>query len=251
MENNTITITAFKAVERPDLCAQYAMEHGAVLHEFGVSDVVKPNVEWMHAADSIVLVAQHDELGMVGGIRIQHRHPHAPLPMELASGSLRAQLSSLMDKYSSEPSGEICGLWNAHRFAGKGLPLILSMAAVSLANQVGLRSLFCFVAHYTLRHALKVGFQIVEDFGDGGAITYPIPRIKSFAMVIPDTILLDLAPDHYRSRILSLRCRPVQECIEAPTGTPVGVRYKLRIDDDTEIQAFYAEILRQYQKLRA
>lgn len=251
MENNTVTITAFRATDRPDLCARYAEEHRAVLREFGVSEVVRPDESWMHSPDSIVLIADHDELGIVGGIRIQRRRSDAPLPIEKAVGELAPELSMLMDAYDTMPSGEICGLWNANRFNGKGLPLILSMSAVSVANQASIGTLYCFVAHYTLRHALKVGFQIMEDFGDGGAITYPIPRIKSFAMVIPDTIVLDMAPDHYRARILSMRCRPVQECIEAPAGVSLGVRYRLGLEDDIEQQSVYADILRQYQKMRA
>jgi hypothetical protein len=251
MENNTITITAFKATDRPDLCARYAEEHRAILEEFGVSEVVKPNEDWMQSEDCIVILAEHDELGYVGGIRVQKGGPSTPLPMESSMGAHAQQFTLLLQKYQGDSGAEVCGLWNAHRFAGKGLPLVLSMAAVSVANQAGLCVLYCFVAHYTLRHALKVGFQIMEDFGDGGAISYPIPRIKSFAMVIPDAILLETAPERYRARIISLRCRPDQDSIEAPAGVPFGVRYRLRLPDNGAHQGIYADILRHYQQIRA
>ncbi len=251
MEKNAITITAFKAVDRPDLCARYAEEHRAILEEFGVSEVVKPNEDWMHSEDCVVILAEHDELGYVGGIRVQKGGPGNPLPMESSMGIHAHQFIDLMAKDDQKPCAEVCGLWNAHRFAGKGLPLVLSMAAVSVANQAGLGVLYCFVAHYTLRHALKVGFQIMEDFGDGGAISYPIPRIKSFAMVIPDAIVLETAPERYRARIISLRCRPDQDRIEAPAGVPFGFRYRLRLSGDGARRDIYADILSHYQELRA
>lgn len=251
MEKNTITITAFKATDRPDLCARYAEEHRAILEDFGISEVVKPNEDWMRSEDCVVILAEHDELGYVGGIRVQRGGLGTPLPMESSMGTHAHQFTGLLRKYQDEPSAEVCGLWNAHRFAGKGLPLVLSMAAVSVANQAGLGVLYCFVAHYTLRHAVKVGFQIMEDFGDGGAISYPIPRIKSFAMVIPDTILLETAPERYRARIISLRCRPDQDSIEAPAGVPLGVRFRLRLPDNGARQEIYADILRHYKQIRA
>jgi hypothetical protein len=89
---------------------------------------------------------------------------------------------------------------------------------------------------------LKVGFQILENVGDGGAFNYPVPRIKSFAMIIPDTILLEGSPTAHRERIISLRCRPIQERVESPAGIPFPVRYVLHVDTGRHDLSIYGRI---------
>lgn len=237
-----VTIHAFRAIHNVELCTAYIREHRRVLEDFGVLQAVQPDHAWMKDPDCIVLLASHSELGLVGGIRIERAKPGSKLPMEKSIAPMDPMIAEAIAPFAAIGCGEICGLWNANRFAGHGVPLLLSMAAVSVAHQVGLNSLTCFVAHYTLRHALKVGFQILENVGDGGAFNYPVPRIKSFAMVIPDTILLEGAPTAFRERLISLRCRPIQERIEAPTGSPYPVRYVLHVDAETEDLSAYGLI---------
>ncbi|HRH69757.1 MAG: hypothetical protein JNL43_01560 [Flavobacteriales bacterium] len=237
-----VTIHAFRAIDNADLCTAYIREHRRVLEDFGVLQAVPSDHAWMMDPDCIVLLASHRELGLVGGIRIEHAKPGSKLPMEKSIAPFDPTIAEIIAPFAANGCGEICGLWNANRFAGHGVPLLLSMAAVSVAHQVGLKSLTCFVAHYTLRHALKVGFQILETVGDGGAFNYPVPRIKSFAMVIPDTILLEGAPSAFRERLISLRCRPIQERIESPTGLPYLVRYVLHVDAGQEDLSVYGHI---------
>jgi hypothetical protein len=250
ISNSVVTISAFRAAEHPQLCERYLAEHRKVLEDFGVLQVVKESDPWQLSND-VVLVAEHSELGLIGGIRIQRRTSARPLPLEKAIANIDPKITSAIDVYDEDDCGEICGLWNAHRFAGHGIPQLLSLAAISVANQTGIRTLFCFVAHYTLRHALKGGFIIMEQFGEGGALNYPIPQIKSFPMVIPDTILLEAAPAQYRQKLISLRCRPVQERIESPTGIPYGVRYQLLLGSAQFDPGIYSEIEREYQVQRA
>lgn len=138
---------------------------------------------------------------------------------------------------------EICGLWNAHRFAGRGLPLLLSESAVALASQLNLRSMTCFVAHYTLRHARKVGFVPLEGIGDKGVFTYPIPTIRSIAMVIPDAFALTHASPRVREAIFSLRTRPVQSRLENPAGCVLQVNYLLHADNQQQDLQVFGEIL--------
>ena len=240
--SDLVTIHAFRAIDEPALCTDYIREHRRVLEDFGVLQAVPSDHTWMRDPDCIVLLASHRNLGLVGGIRIERAKPGSSLPMERSIQPFDPSITQTIAPYAAEGCGEICGLWNAHRFAGHGVPLLLSMAAVSVAHQVGLKSLTCFVAHYTLRHALKVGFQILETVGDGGAFNYPVPQIKSFAMVIPDTILLEGAPTAYRERLISLRCRPLQERMESPTGISYPVRYLLHVDADQRDLAVYGSI---------
>lgn len=246
-----ITIRAFRATADPELCEAYIREHRAVLEEFGVSSAVAPDNSWTTDPDCVVLIATHRELGLVGGIRIERAKPGRTLPSERTIAAFDPAITAVLDPFKAAGLGEICGLWNANRFAGHGVPLLLSAAAVSVAHEAGVRSLTCFVAHYTLRHALKVGFQILDTVGDGGAYNYPVPRIKSFAMILPDTILLDASPSTHRERIISLRCRPVQERIEAPTGTPYPVRYLLHIEGYSQDLTVYGRIANERFSQRA
>jgi hypothetical protein len=244
--SDLVTIHAFRATDSPELCQDYIREHRKVLEDFGVLQVVGAEHDWVNDPDCIVIMATHRELGHVGGIRIDRASRTKPLPMERAIAVMDPTIHDSVSIYMENGYGEICGLWNANRFAGKGIPLLLSMAAVAVSQQVGVNALSCFVAHYTLRHALKVGFQIIENVGDGGAFNYPVPRIKSFAMVIPDTILLESAPNAFRERILSLRCRPMQERIESPSGVAYPVRYILHVDATRKDLSVYGRIAVEY-----
>jgi hypothetical protein len=244
--SDLVTIHAFRATDSPELCADYIAEHRKVLEDFGVLQIVGGDHSWMSDPDCIVLMATHRDLGHVGGIRIERATRSKPLPMERTIAPMDPTIHDAIAGYMESGYGEICGLWNANRFAGKGIPLLLSMAAVAVSQQVGVHALSCFVAHYTLRHALKVGFQILEDVGEGGSFNFPMPRIKSFAMVIPDTILLESAPNSFRQRILSLRCRPAQERIESLYGVVYPVRYVLHVDASRKDLSVYGNIASEY-----
>jgi hypothetical protein len=249
--NDLITIRAFKPKEDPESYSAYLEGHRSVLTELGVLSVVKPGGQQEPPEDTVILVAEHHELGMVGGLRIERASASHRLPVQLALATLEPRIDEVIGDLTEHGCGEICGLWNTSRFAGRGVPQLLSEAAVSMVHHLGLRHLVCFVAHYTLRHALKVGFQLLDSLGDGGAFNYPIPRIKSFAMVITDTVLLSTAPSNWRTRILSLRCRPFQDRIEAPTGIPYAVRYRLCTTVGAQYQPLYQHIAQEQAAARA
>jgi len=247
----TVTISAFRATDHPELCERYIVGHRKVLDDFGVLQVIQPDRSWTRSPDCIVLMAEHSELGLVGGIRIQLREDGAALPMEKAIAPLDAGITDALDAFGGRRCGELCGLWNANHFGGYGLPVVLSQAAVSVAVQANYDVLFTFAAHYTLRLAIKCGFSIVEEIGEGGAVTYPLPRIKSFAMVLPDTALLAVAPTNHRQRMISLRCRPRQIRIESPSGAPYAVRYELLIERNASMRRIYSDIEVRQRLMRA
>ncbi|MFN6115498.1 MAG: hypothetical protein ACK46G_08540 [Flavobacteriales bacterium] len=249
--NDLITIRAFRPEEDPESYNAYVEGHRSVLTEMGVLSVVKPGGLQEPPEGTVILVAEHNALGMVGGLRIERASSRHRLPIQQALVSLEPCIDEVIGDLTEDGCGEICGLWNTSRFAGRGVPLLLSEAAVSMVHHLGMRHLVCFVAHYTLRHALKVGFQLLDSLGDGGAFNYPIPRIKSFAMVIPDTVLLSTAPGNWRTRILSLRCRPFQDRIEAPTGIPYAVRYRLSTTVGAHYKPLYQHIALEKAAARA
>lgn len=239
-----LRIRAFQATRDPDGCAMFLREHRRVLEDFGISNVTTNEDHWMTDPDTYVIVAEDAELGMVGGVRIQFAKPGEPLPMEQAIGDLDPKVAISLARLLNNNNAELCGLWISNRYVRKGLPLLLGYASTSLTSQLGLSSLVCLVAHYTLHHPLRVGFRIMDEVGLGGTFTYPIPSIKAIALVADDLIAVDAVSEHHRKRILSLRMRPDQIATEQPTGSPVSVHYSLDLLKDQMLTNQYTEIER-------
>lgn len=248
-----VTFKAFRASAEPESCAEFLREHRRVLEDFGITNVTTNNDSWIHDPDTYVVTARSSVHGLIGGIRLEVARADRELPIRAALYKLDHRIDTVLDDLLQYGNGEICGLWNAHRYASRGLPIMLAHAAVSLANQIGVDRLVCLVAHYTLRHAIKSGFEIIEEIGEGGTFTYPIPSIKAIAMVIPDTITLRSAPIECRQHLLSLRLRPMQENIEMINGEPVLLRYDLCIDTQILDMPLYRSIatLREHHAITA
>lgn len=225
----TLTFKAFRASDEPELCAEFLREHRKVLEDFGITNVTTNTAAWTKDPDTFVIVAISDRAGMVGGIRLEVDREGRHLPIHDALSRMDPNVHMALERLRHNGNAEVCGLWNANRYSAKGLPTLLAFAAVSLANQIGTRSLVCLVAHYTLRHALKAGFTIMEELGEGGTFTYPIPSIKAIAMVIPDAISLSAATSPYRHQLLSLRLRPEQRRTETLNGETTLLVYQLCI----------------------
>lgn len=238
-----LTLKAFIAPEEPELCAEFLTEHRNVLQEFGISHVTTNNEVWMHDPDCYVIVALHETLGMVGGIRLKLDRPDSPLPMAEAIRKLDPNVDAALAELQPLGNGEVCGLWNAHRYNGKGLPVLLSQAVTAIAVAAGAQKMVCFVAHYTQKHPARNGFIVMDNVGDNGYFpSYPIPRIIAIAMVNPDTMILDHASTEQRQLIYSLRLRPEQVRIESPGSTPIEVTYRTRLNSNVHDLYAYQQI---------
>ena len=230
MNTDRITIRAFRATDDRERCVRYVMEHVRVLEDVGVSNVIRPDVSWCTDPNVVVVVAEHEQLGMVAGIRLHKAAAGKTLPMELSLRGLDPSIAMHLDNLLPDGNGEIAGLWNAHRFAGHGVPKLLMEATVSLANQIGVHSLVTFIAEYVAPYASKSGFVMMKDLRDGGDFIYPVPTIRTHAMVLPDIRLLSAAAANDRQRIMSLRLRPWQVRSEKPKRDELEVSYELIVD---------------------
>ncbi|MBP8823928.1 MAG: hypothetical protein KBH07_09805 [Flavobacteriales bacterium] len=225
-----ILLKAFEAPDEPELCEEFLSEHRKVLEDFGISHVTTNNEVWMHDPHCYVIVALHETLGMVGGIRLKIDRPGSPLPMAEAIRKLDSRVDAVLEELSPYGNGEVCGLWNAYRYNGKSLPVLLSQAVTAMAVPAGARRMVCFVAHYTQKHPARNGFIVMENVGDNGFFPgYPIPRIVAIAMVNPDTMLLEHAAEAQRELIYSLRLRPEQTRMEVPGSIPIEVSYRMQL----------------------
>ncbi len=224
-----ITLKAFRAPDEPELCREFLLEHRRVLEDFGIQNVSTNTDRWMNDPNACIIVALHETLGMVGGIRLQIASAGTPLPIEEAIGKLDPRISDELEALRTNGNGEVCSLWNANRYGHMGIPVILSQAVTAMASMVGVRHMVCLVAHYTQRHPKRNGFVVMESVGDSGCFSYPIPSIKAIAMVNNDTILLPDAANDQRHLIYSIRLRPCQIRIEAPNGKPIEVQYDMKL----------------------
>jgi hypothetical protein len=230
MENlERITLKAFRAPDEPELCNEFLKEHRRVLEDFGIANVTTNNERWTHDEHCFVIVALHERLGMVGGIRLEIAKEDVPLPMELALMKLDPRVHDALESLRPYGNGEVCGLWNANRYANKGVPLLLSHAVTALSVPAGARRLVCLVAHYTKKHPSRNGFLVMEELGKEGTFSYPIPSITAIAMVNPDTMILEHALESQRQLIYSLRLRPRQVRLEQPGNTLLEVHYDMML----------------------
>lgn len=238
-----LVLRAFRAPDEPALCAEFLREHRKVLEDFGITNVTTNNEVWMHDPDCYVIVAQHETLGMVGGIRLKLDQPDSPLPMEEAIKKLDPRVKEALAELQCSGNGEVCGLWNAHRYNGKGIPVLLSQAVTALAISAGARKMVCLVAHYTQKHPARNGFVVMDSIGDHGYFpNYPIPRIIAIAMVNPNTMLLEHASAAQRQLIYSLRLRPEQVRVEQPGSCPLEITYKMRLNSNVHDLYAYQQI---------
>lgn len=227
LNTDKITIRAFRAVDDPASCAKYVHEHTRVLEDIGVFNALKPDLGWCTDPNVIVLVAEHRTLGMVAGIRLHKASGSGVLPMQHCMAGLDPSVADHLDRLLPDGNAEIAGLWNAHRFAGRGIPMLLMEACVSLASRIGVRSLVTFIAEYVAPYAAKTGFTLMGSLKNGGIFTFPVAGIRTHAMVLNDVLVMAGAGTSDRRRILSLRLRPHQSRMERPRTAFLDVRYEL------------------------
>ncbi len=239
-----LTIRAFRAVDDPATCAEFLREHVRVLTDYGITNVNTNNAEWITDPDVYVITVEHPEMGMVGGARV-HIWSKATklLPIEQAIGALDPGIHTVVAERSRDGVGELCGMWNARRYHGRGMPTLFGLSSISLANQLNITTLLGLAARYTLDHSLDFGFRLVEGIGDKGVFhAYPRHGFQGIVVSIDDLLTLKHAIGPLRERILSLRMAPVQKRVERTTRTELFIHYHLRVRGDMREISTYESI---------
>ena len=229
-----ITIHAVRAVDEPWTCAEFAIQHAKVLKDFGIETVAEQG-RWHRDNNIVVLWAEHAELGMVGGCRLHlARTPGDRLPVETSVGAMDPEVRRFIE--DQLPSGvlEIGGLWNANRFGGRGIPHVLVMAGIAMASNLNANTVIGVAAKYTLRYALRLGLHVVERVGEKGWFDYPKPGFYGILTGTTNAISMDGARLDLRKRILSLRYKPMQRCIENTGTALLDIQYLLSLSNNVE-----------------
>lgn len=243
MNAELINIRAFRSAVDRESTIRYVIHHAKVLEDIGVYTALGPDYSWCTDPDSVIVVAEHAEMGMVGGVRLQMARAGSQLGIERMLAGADPDIRSTLSLLEPLGNAEICGLWNAQGFGGRGIPILLTAAAVSIAPSLGARSVVSIAASYSMDYLVSCGFSPMRNLGKDGSFRFPVPDIESFAMLNTDLCaMLDARPEQ-RRRVISLRAVPEQERLEAPKGKGLRVMYDLlrAVDGDHSTYRSLAE----------
>lgn len=225
-----LTIQAFRAVDHREHVIRYIVEHHRVLEDIGVTSALKMDYGWCMDPRTVVIAALHEDLGMVGGCRVEFAHQQRKLPIYQHLSPMMPDLDRTLGEIVGARGAELAGLWVAHRFGGNGIPWYLTAAAVSVLDRIDASEVLCFAAEYTRKYALQNGFEPITTIGDAGRVDFPIPGISSYVLVNRNTGSLERAMAIEKDRLMSLRQTPEQVRMECMYERPLEVTYRLHID---------------------
>lgn len=248
-----VRLRAFRAVSDANSCELFIDGHTRVLTSIGITKLTSAKHEWMYNPAVIVLIVESlDGKTVYGGARINVAGGTQPLPIEEATGMLDDNIFNLVKQYALKGTGEICGLWNSREIAGYGIgSIFLTRAAVAVAEQIGLTSLFALCAPYTVAMAEQVGYSRETSIGNEGTFYYPKLDLIATAMILHDVSTLSKAQPEDRDSIMLLRNQPAVVKVETLRKKEIEIHYDTLIKDISEwdLNAIIAQSqLVQYKK---
>lgn len=228
----SIRIKAFRAIEQIHTCERFMQGHREVLEIFGITEITSANIEWFQNPNAFVIIAESVESGkIVGGARIHVVGGTQPLPIEDAIGKMDPYIYELVEEHGKKGSGELCGLWNAREVAGMGISTMLTRAAIALAIQLNLSTLFIICAERTFQNIFNAqGFEIIPSLGNHGTFYYPKSDLVAVAVIINDLHTLSNATNSDRMKIMDLKDNPIQTKQERGTRDELQIQYNLLIE---------------------
>jgi hypothetical protein len=231
--NPIVRLRVFRAIDDSQSCALFLEGHEHVLTSIGVTKVTSSKDEWTRNPAAFVLIVESlDRTKVYGGARIHVAGGTQALPIEQATGLMDDSVYDLVWKYAQSGTGEICGLWNSREIAGYGIgSIFLTLAAVAIAEQIGLKSLFALCAPYTVKLAESVGYKVDSRIGTNGTFYYPKLDLLATTMILDDVASLQTASEEHRNAILQLRRAPNQIRVETLRNKTIEIHYNTAIAD--------------------
>ncbi|MCD6012544.1 MAG: hypothetical protein K0Q79_2406 [Flavipsychrobacter sp.] len=220
---------AFHPIKDIELSERYLAGHKKVLEDYGITNITSNNRVWLDMECVYAIVAENEEGELVGGIRVQMADGVHPLPVEKAIGHMDARIHDVVNKYADHGVGELCALWNAKSVAGYGISVLLTMAGISITNQVGCSTLMGICGDYTLEMFKNVGFVVDKTLGIDGEFYYPKEDFIARVLGILNSKTLDTARPDYKERMINLRDNPNQHFAETGPKGLVEIDYNLLI----------------------
>ena len=230
-----IKIHVYRAVDAPELNETYVAQHKAALEHFGVEGVTSATPAWCSNPDSWVVVATDTETDeLVGGVRVQAVGSTEALPMETAIGPMASDIYEMVRLENLfRGAGELCGLWVSRSVKKRGVSQFLIRSAISICEQLGLRTIFGICAEYSFDMFSQLGYTVIDSVGDNGTFPYPSDKYVTSALIM-DAFDLETASEETRTDVFDLREDPYQIRMEMAPEGPEVVEYDL---DLTEVIA--------------
>jgi len=205
--NTNIRIRAFRATDDPETCQKFIEGHRKVLENHGISKVTSSNDSWANSRAVFVIVVETlDGEKLYGGARVHAADGITPLPIEAATGYMDDRIYDVIADYAQNGTGELCGLWNSKEVAGLGVgSLFPSRAAVVIAEQIGLDTMFSLCSPATVRFNQWIGSNVLTTVGHSGTFYYPKLDLVATAVFLDDAVNLTKAHPREREKMLYLR----------------------------------------------
>lgn len=200
-----VDVYVYQANKCPKLNKEFVKGHTQVLIDYGVKMVTSRKPTWIDHDKTTCIIAIDDDNEMVGGIRIQVADWIRPLPMEVAISPLDKGIHELVKKHKDIGVGELCGLWNSKKVAGKGLSYALTRAAVAYVEELNFEILMGICAEYSLNMFQSVGFEVDKSLGENGEFPYPTKKYITQVVGILNAKKLITATPEEKKLILELR----------------------------------------------
>lgn len=202
-----IRIRAFRAVDDPVTCQKFIDGHRTVLEHHGIRKVTSSNDSWAQSpAVFVIVVESMDGSKLYGGSRVHAADGVTPLPIEEATGYMDSKIYEIVADCAQNGTGELCGLWNSKEVAGLGVGSIFpSIAAVVIAEQIGLATMFSLCSPATVRFNQWIGSDVLKTVGNEGTFYYPKLDLLATAVFLADAVHLTHAHPRERERMLNLR----------------------------------------------
>lgn len=202
-----IRIRAFRAINDPATCQKFIDGHRTVLEHHGIQKVTSSNDEWaQNPAVFVIVVESMDGQKLYGGSRVHAANGITPLPIEDATGYMDSKIYDIVAEYAQNGTGELCGLWNSKEVAGLGVGSIFpSIAAVVIAEQIGLTTMFSLCSPATVRFNQWIGSDVLKTVGNDGTFYYPKLDLLATAVFLADAVTLSHAHPREREKMLQLR----------------------------------------------
>ncbi|WP_270090166.1 hypothetical protein [Sphingobacterium sp. SYP-B4668] len=232
-ERPVVRLRAFRAVDDPKTCERFIEGHAHVLTAIGVKKVTSSRNDWMYNPAAFVLIVESlDGENVYGGARIHVAGGSQPLPIEEATGNMDPKIFDLVWRYAQDGAGEGCGLWNSREIAGYGIgSIFLTRAAIAIAPQIGLKSLFALCAPYTINLTKSVGYRLETSVGNEGTFYYPKLDLLATTMILDDVSNLQSASEEDRNAILALRSQGDIVRIEELRSKKIEIQYQLQLSN--------------------
>ena len=240
-----LRIRAFRASDDPKSCAKFIEGHSKVLENHGIGKVTSSSDTWANSAAVFVIVVESlDGERLFGGARVHAANGKTLLPIEEATGYMDPTIYEIVKQSAKNGTGELCGLWNSKEVAGLGVgSLFPSRAAVVIASQIGLTTMFSLCSPATVRFNKWIGSDVLTSVGNNGTFYYPKLDLLATAVFLEDAVTLKNAHPREREKMLFLRdnLHYITEEKSPFKNIIVTVQYDLLVKgaDANEFRIFY------------